>query len=562
MSGALPDARWGTAATPLPDWRRAGLDDDADPDDELLPETPPDVIAALGFDPLDYADPEFAHDAALAFDASVRHYDQDGRLHVALNNISKANICQYRGGEIPKWEELGLDPDRLYRLYRDPEELAKAAGTFNNLPILKRHVPVTAQAPRPDLVIGSTGTDAQYAHPYLRNSLVVWDQDAIDRIENAESKQLSAAYHYRADMTPGAVDGERHDGVMRDIRGNHVAAVPEGRAGDDVVVGDAKPPQETSNMPTAAKPKPRSARQVLFLTGAMRAYALPRLAQDAKMPDLRPILKDVTAKTWPKQKAAVGDAFAAVLRDRLAEDASIDDVHDFLDSLDKSAPGGEEGGAPPPEDLDDAGAAPPPDDKLPVKDAEGEPFEGKETPAEEILEYLQTVLSPEQLAHVRQIAQAAAGNGGGNGGGAPAAPPGKDAEPGGVNPNDQGGEKNNMDKLNPAMDAAIAKVRKDTEESVIKRMQDIRTAEEAVRPYIGALPMALDSADAVYKTALDALGVKTDGVHASAWPTILAMHPKPADKRNEMPAHLVAMDAKSSKAFAERYPDADRLKHA
>ena len=314
-------------------------------------------------------------------------------------------------------------------------------------------------------------------------------------------------------------------------------------------------------MPTAAKPKPRSARQVLFLTGAMRAYALPRLAQDAKMPDLRPILKDVTAKTWPKQKAAVGDAFAAVLRDRLAEDASIDDVHDFLDSLDKSAPGGEEGGAPPPEDLDDAGAPPPPDDKLPVKDAEGEPFEGKETPAEEILEYLQTVLSPEQLAHVRQIAQAAAGNGGGNGGGAPAAP-GKDAEPSGVNPNDQGGETNKMDKLNPAMDAAIAKARKDTEESVIKRMQDIRTAEEAVRPYIGALPMALDSADAVYKTALDALGVKTDGVHASAWPTILAMQTKPGDKRQDVPPHLVAMDAKSAKTFADRFPGADRLKVA
>lgn len=51
-SGTLPDAHWGDAEAPLPDWRTEP-DDDADPDDELLPETPDDVIAVLGFDPLD-----------------------------------------------------------------------------------------------------------------------------------------------------------------------------------------------------------------------------------------------------------------------------------------------------------------------------------------------------------------------------------------------------------------------------------------------------------------------------------------------------------------------------
>jgi hypothetical protein len=83
---------------------------------------------------------------ALAFDKSVRITDQDGRLHVAITNISKANVCEYLGSEIPDAAALGLQPERKYRLYRDAAELEKAAPTFNNLPLLTRHVPVTAAA--------------------------------------------------------------------------------------------------------------------------------------------------------------------------------------------------------------------------------------------------------------------------------------------------------------------------------------------------------------------------------------------------------------------------------
>jgi hypothetical protein len=178
----------------------------------------------------------------LAFDrSSVRSYDAVGRLHVAKANISKAAVNGYLGREIPEFQSLGLDPDRIYNLYRDPEELAKAAPTFNNVPLLSRHVPVSADKHEPGLVIGSTGTDAEFGDPYLQNSLVVWARDPIDDIEAERKKELSCGYAYRADMTPGNVDGEAYDGVMRDLIGNHVALVIEGRAGPDVVVGDSVP---------------------------------------------------------------------------------------------------------------------------------------------------------------------------------------------------------------------------------------------------------------------------------------------------------------------------------
>ena len=184
------------------------------------------------------SEPETAADA-MAFDrASVRSTDQDGRLHVELTPISKACVNEYMGSEIPGCEELGLDPKRIYKLLRDPKELARAAPTFNNIPLLNDHVPVTVDSPQHDLVCGATGSNTEFDEPYLKTSLVVWTADAIAGIDSGEQQEISCAYHYVPDMTPGTYKGERYDGVMREIRGNHVALVSKGRAGPDVMVAD------------------------------------------------------------------------------------------------------------------------------------------------------------------------------------------------------------------------------------------------------------------------------------------------------------------------------------
>lgn len=176
----------------------------------------------------------------LAFDrASVRTYDQDGRLRVEMTNISKATVNPYLGSEIPDGDRLDLDPKKVYQLLRDPEELAKAAETFNGVPLLDTHVPSTAWDHPKGKVVGTTGTDAVFEAPYLKNSLIVWTADAIQGIESGEQRELSCGYRYEADMTPGVYDGVQYQGVMRKIRGNHVALVAAGRAGSDVLVGDS-----------------------------------------------------------------------------------------------------------------------------------------------------------------------------------------------------------------------------------------------------------------------------------------------------------------------------------
>lgn len=248
--------------------------------------------------------------------ASVRRRDVNGYLHVEVSNLSKANICPYMGAEIPNWRELGLEPDQVYQLYRDPDELARGAHTFNNIPLLSEHLQVNPDLWDEDIPnevkIGSTGTDAIFAAPYLQNSLVVWSARYQQAINDETQREISCGYRYRADMTPGeTADGLRYDGVMRDIIGNHVALVIEGRAGPDVVVGDE-----------LMKLKSRTA---LMISGALQATVRPLLAADAKV-DLTSALMACDAaalgKAGGRKKAA--EQVLALVTPHLAADKSID----------------------------------------------------------------------------------------------------------------------------------------------------------------------------------------------------------------------------------------------
>lgn len=207
----------------------------------------------------------------LAFDrASVRTFDGNGRLQVKVSNISKANVCPYFGREIPGADKLGLDPEKIYRLWRHPDELKKAVATFNNIPLLSIHTPDFPGDPPRKYRVGVTHSNADFDGTYLTNGLSVWDNSAIAGIETEEQEELSSSYQYVADMTPGTTpNGEVYDGIMREIIGNHVALVETGRAGSDVLVADSLPPEL----------KHMSKRKA----AAIRATLKPLLAADADL---------------------------------------------------------------------------------------------------------------------------------------------------------------------------------------------------------------------------------------------------------------------------------------
>lgn len=529
--------------------------------------------------------------------ASVRRTDADGHLHVARTPISKANICPYYGREIPDSEALGLDPARLYRLLRHPDELARAAASFAGKPLLRQHTSVGADDHPADKVVGAIGTEVLYEHPYLTAPLSVWDGESIRDIEADVKRQLSSGYRYRADMTPGTYEGQSYDGVMRDIGGNHVALVVEGRAGPDVVVGDqavaeteepdgwggkfaddscdltrdewseearrkaaearkggggaktegrhgynaqgvsraisthnrsgrgkiGKKEASTihrllkgrsardrraadsslSNKENDNMPKILLTRKAALAQGAIMTYLAPLLAQDAAV-DLKPLLAEVTAAEWKRQRGPLAAGIVTATTGKLMPGAALDGLPGLLKALDAVDPDEEDKKA---EDEDDE------DDEK--KGAEDEQDDDEQEAMDE------------DKADEDEKAKTA-----------------KD-------------RRKAMDAaVARAVEAAVGPAVKRAEKAVAERLAGVRKAEDEVAPYVGRLALAHDTAEGVYRTALGALGVDTEGVHPSALRAILKAQPLPGVAQRVAPA--MAQDEKSVSSFQAMFPEASK----
>jgi hypothetical protein len=83
--------------------------------------------------------------------------------------------------------------------------------------------------------IGYSGSQIRYNDGFVEVALVVTDQDAIEKIKRKDASEVSAGYKVDFDPTPGLTpEGEEYAGVQRNIRVNHIAIVPRGRAGPEV----------------------------------------------------------------------------------------------------------------------------------------------------------------------------------------------------------------------------------------------------------------------------------------------------------------------------------------
>lgn len=176
----------------------------------------------------------------LALDRSVRRTDVDGHLHIARCILSAATVCPYYGHEIPGAKALGLDPNTLYQVYRDPQALARAAASMAGKPILMQHQPVSAQDHPKEITVGAVGSDVRFDAPNLIGSLTVWDQSAIAAIESGQQRAVSAGYRYRALPQGGVQDGMPYSLTMTDITFNHLALVTQPRV-KTAIIGDAAP---------------------------------------------------------------------------------------------------------------------------------------------------------------------------------------------------------------------------------------------------------------------------------------------------------------------------------
>lgn len=251
---------------------------------------------------------------AIAFDeGSRRRIDENGYLHVSQTHLTKEQVAPYYGYEIPGCEELGLDPDRIYYGYRSGEELEKAKDTFSSMPLLCIHKQDSATNPLKEHRVGSIGTSPLWEAPYVDNALVVTDAWAIEQINSGKLKEISCGYFFDPDFTPGEFNGVHYDFVMRNIRGNHVALVKEGRAGPDVYVHDAMP-----SKPKKVQKTMQLNRKQVAVRATLAAYLKPRLAMDAAPAELTKLVGSY------KKPSTLARAVVRQYGNKLAQDMEIE----------------------------------------------------------------------------------------------------------------------------------------------------------------------------------------------------------------------------------------------
>jgi hypothetical protein len=427
----------------------------------------------------------------LAFDYAPtrRAFDENGFLRVSGNHITKETVNPYYGREVPGWQELGLDPERVYYGYRSGDELKKAVRTFEGLPLLLGHHVESADDPQKAYRVGSSGSDAVWNSPYIDISLFVTDAEGIRAIEDGKAREISCAYLYEPDFHPGEFGGQAYDFVMRNIRGNHIALVEEGRAGADVVVADAQ-----------IKPNNRM-RYIMDLfkkfRGAMDEIPAPaeeqNMAKDGdKLKAMLAALKDAGKISEEEFAALCAAAFDEEPQpvENPAKDEENDTVRDAINEAVEKIEKAKEGG-----EIDD-------EFKLKMKaaadacglDAESPEFQkafsegvkyGEEKEKEE----------PKRLDSLHESE----------------------------------GMKRAMDEeeVKAAMDAAIKLAAKQAHDASVAKFRDLSAAAEACRPVLGNIDaLAFDSADDIYGAALKKSGIDITKHPRAAWRSMFMVLPK------------------------------------
>lgn len=165
---------------------------------------------------------------------------------VAEVRAARTGIQQYAGSEVGR-------PDlAVVNVYRPPESVfsADSLASYGFKPVTINHPAqgVTADTWK-DLAVGIVGGDVVRDGGFVKVPLALMDAAAIKAVQDG-TREISMGYvcdlAFEDGMTP---EGEPYQAIQRDIRINHLALVPKGRAGPHCRVGDRKGAPETGREP-------------------------------------------------------------------------------------------------------------------------------------------------------------------------------------------------------------------------------------------------------------------------------------------------------------------------
>ncbi len=177
--------------------------------------------------------------------------------------------------------------------YRPEEEVSKKDSLLSlaNLPVTLEHPPelLTPETCR-EYQRGHTGSNVEYRTPFAYGVVTITDADAIKAIKTGDAREVSVGYRVKFDATPGVTpDGQRYDGIQREISGNHVAIVRKGRAGPEVRLHmdaacaiDPFDPSEVTTHPTTTEESMTAVAALSKATESLAEALSAQVRADAK----------------------------------------------------------------------------------------------------------------------------------------------------------------------------------------------------------------------------------------------------------------------------------------
>lgn len=188
--------------------------------------------------------------------------------------IARIGKMDYRAAD------LGLDgdPNRIITVDRYPEDVFEVAAiaSFEGKPVTDGHPPDTVDPTNYGMYTKGHAQNVRRDGDYMVADLYINDSILISEIQNGTKREVSCGY-----MCQWKPDG---DGFRQtQIRGNHVAVVPRGRAGHEVSIKDAA---------SSEQPKTKGGETMSeFKKGLLQMFGVA--AKDAKPEEL----EQLTAST-------------------------------------------------------------------------------------------------------------------------------------------------------------------------------------------------------------------------------------------------------------------------
>lgn len=178
---------------------------------------------------------------------STRTITDEGYL-LCIADTCRTGIMEYTA------EQVGIedmDPNAIVNVYRSPEEVFSPAAmnSFKGKPVTLSHPGIMLDASNiRDYTVGHGGDDVKRAGNSMKQNLYVTDAVVIKMIQDGEVDQISNGYQADIVIKDGVTpDGIKFHAEQKNIRGNHIAILKNGRAGKGCRINDSQDTPNTNN---------------------------------------------------------------------------------------------------------------------------------------------------------------------------------------------------------------------------------------------------------------------------------------------------------------------------